>query len=161
MRTLGASLWNRKAILDEQAFFNYQGFSGGQFVLVFLVIMPPLVAFRPPPRLGLTSVTRSERCDGGGWARRRDPFVLRRRVDAGAAAAYRARPPRHRHRFALLRPMDQLQPFVEAFLPLFVAINVLSVLPLFIALTRCSGYSRTWTSSPTPIGDDSIRDLSG
>ncbi len=31
--------------------------------------------------------------------------------------------------------MDQLQPFVEAFLPLFVAINVLSVLPLFIALT--------------------------
>jgi multiple antibiotic resistance protein len=31
--------------------------------------------------------------------------------------------------------MDQLQPFIEAFLPLFVAINVLSVLPLFIALT--------------------------
>lgn len=31
--------------------------------------------------------------------------------------------------------MDYVQPFVEAFLPLFVAINVLSVLPLFIALT--------------------------
>jgi len=31
--------------------------------------------------------------------------------------------------------MDHLQPFIEAFLPLFVAINVLSVLPLFIALT--------------------------
>jgi multiple antibiotic resistance protein len=31
--------------------------------------------------------------------------------------------------------MDYVQPFIEAFLPLFVAINVLSVLPLFIALT--------------------------
>ena len=57
--TLLTSLWNRKAIdLDEQAFFNTQGFSSGQFLLVFLVIVPPVVAFLALPfgwALGIVS----------------------------------------------------------------------------------------------------------
>lgn len=48
--TLLTSLWNRKAIdLNEQAFFNYEGFSSGQFMLAFGTIVPPLIAFLALP----------------------------------------------------------------------------------------------------------------
>jgi len=57
--TLLASLWNRKSIdLDGQAFFNYEGFSAGQFVLTFGVVVPPLITFLVLPfgwALGIVS----------------------------------------------------------------------------------------------------------
>ena len=82
--TLLTSLWNRKAIdLDEQAFFNYQGFSSSQFLLALLVIAPPLVAFLALPlgwALGIVSAVGAlgvalmpwwMRTLAGGFARRR------------------------------------------------------------------------------------------
>ena len=48
--TLLTSLWNRKAIdLNEQALFNYEGFTSGQFVLAFGVFVPPIIAFLTLP----------------------------------------------------------------------------------------------------------------
>ncbi|NBB72578.1 MAG: hypothetical protein GVY35_02750 [Bacteroidetes bacterium] len=82
--TLLTSLWNRKAFdLNEQAFFNYQGFSSSQFLLVFLFTVPPIVVFLALPfgwalgivggvgALGIALMPWWMRALAGGFARRR------------------------------------------------------------------------------------------